>query len=52
MKGIRNRRQIANLHGGGILMTTLILLAGYNTPRVLRRFAKLLGYVSERIKAG
>jgi len=31
-------------------MTTLILLAGYSTPRVLR--AKLLGYVSERIKAG
>jgi hypothetical protein len=52
MKGIRNRLDIASLHGGGILMTTLILLVGYNTPRVLRRFAKFLGYISERMNSG
>jgi hypothetical protein len=52
MKLIRNRFQIASLQGGGILMTTVILLAGYNTPRVLRRFAKFLGYISERMNSG
>jgi hypothetical protein len=43
MKSIRNRLHIANLHGGGILMTTLILVAGYSTPRVLRRVCQALG---------
>lgn len=33
-------------------MTTLVLLLGYTTPRVLRRFAKALAYISQRINAG
>jgi len=51
MKANSNRIEIANLHGGGILMTTLILLLGYTTPRLLRRFAKVLAYICRRINA-
>ena len=43
MKGIRNRIEIANLHGGGILMSTLILLAGCSTPNVLKGVERLQG---------
>jgi hypothetical protein len=45
MKRIQNRFAIANFHGGGILMTTLILVLGYTTPLGLRRFAKILGHI-------
>ena len=49
MKVFRNRFEVANLHGGGILMTTLILLAGYATPRLLRGFAWVLEHISRRM---
>jgi hypothetical protein len=52
MKAIRNRIEIANLHRGGILMTTLILLVGCTTPRILRGCAKALAYISRRMNAG
>jgi hypothetical protein len=52
MKAIQNRRQIADLCGGGILMTTLILILGYTTPHVLRRVARVLAYISRHIEAG
>ena len=42
MKEVRNRIEIATLHGGGILMTTLILIAGCATPRVLKGVARFL----------
>ena len=51
MKAFRNRVEIANLHGGGILMTTLILLAGYATPRVLKGVAKVLAHILRRMDA-
>jgi hypothetical protein len=51
MDGIRNRVNIANLHGGGILMTTLILVAGCNSAtfegrgQVLRTFPEAYGRI-------
>jgi len=51
MKAIRNRFEIAHLHGGGILMTTLILLAGYATPRVLKGVARFLEHFLRHIEA-
>ena len=51
MKANSNRIEIAKLYGGGILMTTLILLFGYTTPRLLRRFARVLAFIRRRINA-
>lgn len=49
MNGIRNRIQIARIHGGGILMTTLILVTGCATPRVLNGIARFLEGCLRRI---
>lgn len=51
MNGIRNRIQIAHLHGGGVLVTTLILVAGSATPRVLNGFARFLEHFLRRMDA-
>lgn len=40
------RIALANTYGGGITMTTLILLFGYSTPRLLRWISKRLAYVA------
>jgi hypothetical protein len=37
---------LANAYGGGIMMTTLILLFGYSTPRLLRWIGKRLASVA------
>ena len=37
---------LANTYGGSITMTTLILLFGYSTPRLLRWIGKRLAYVA------
>jgi hypothetical protein len=37
---------LANTYGGGIMMTTLILLFGYSTPRLLRWIGKRLAYIA------
>lgn len=49
MNVIQSRIEIANLHGGGMVMTTLILLFGDRTPRVLRAFATLMAYILGRM---
>jgi len=51
MKEVRNRIEIAHLYGGGILITTLILVAGRATPRVLKGVARLLEHFLRRIDA-
>lgn len=51
MNGIRNRIQIAHLHEGGILMTTLILVAGCATPRVLNGIARFLEHLLRQMDA-
>jgi len=51
MRGIRNRIDIANLHGGGILMTALILVAGCATPRLLKGVARFLEHFLRRMDA-
>jgi hypothetical protein len=51
MNGIRNRIEIAHLHGGGIFMTTLILVAGWATPRVLKGVARFLEHFLRRMDA-
>ena len=33
---------LANTYGGGIFMTTLILISGHSTPRLLRWIARRL----------
>ena len=51
MKAIRDRIEIANFHRGGILMTTLVLLAGSATPRILKRVATVLAHLLRRMDA-
>jgi hypothetical protein len=46
VNAIHNRLQIANLYGGEILMTTLILVFGRATPKVVRAFAIVLRYLA------
>ncbi len=46
LKAIPNRIDIANLHGGGILMTTLIFVFGEATPRVLKWLASILAHIA------
>ena len=43
---IVKRIDLANTYGGGILMTTLILISGHSTPRLLRWIARRLAYVA------
>lgn len=43
---IVKRIGLANTYGGGIFMTTLILISGHSTPRLLRWIAKRLAYVA------
>jgi hypothetical protein len=52
MNVIQNRIAVANHHAGGIAMTTLILLFGHGTPRILKAFAKMLACISRYIHAG
>ena len=43
---IVKRIGLANTYGGGIFMTTLILISGHSTPRLLRWIARRLAYVA------
>jgi hypothetical protein len=43
---LHKRVGLANTYGGGIMMTTLILVFGYSTPRLLKWIAKRLAYVA------
>jgi hypothetical protein len=52
MNAIQNRIAVANYHAGGIAMTTLILLFGHGTPRILNAFAKILASISRLMHAG
>jgi hypothetical protein len=44
MKTVENRINVANLHGGGVLITTLIFIFGDNTPLVLKVIERILAY--------
>lgn len=44
---IVKRIGLANTYGGGIFMTTLILISGHSTPRLLRWIARRLAYVAK-----
>jgi hypothetical protein len=46
MNVFHKRIGLANTYAGGIAMTTLILLFGYSTPRLLRWIGKRLAYVA------
>lgn len=43
---LHKRVGLANTYGGGVIMTTLILLFGYRTPRLLEWFARRLAYLA------
>jgi hypothetical protein len=45
MKALKNRIDVADLHGGGVLITSLIFLFGDATPRVLKAVARALAYL-------
>jgi len=45
MNTVENRINVANLHGGGVLITTLIFIFGDNTPRVLKIIERILAYI-------
>jgi hypothetical protein len=45
MKALKNRINVADLHGGGVLITSLIFLFGDATPRVLKAVARALAYL-------
>ena len=47
MNSLRSRVDLANIYRGGIVMTTVILIFGYTTPRLLRWFAKRLACLAE-----
>jgi hypothetical protein len=47
MNMLEKRVALANFYGGGLVMTTLILLFGYSTPRFLRWIANRLAYFAE-----
>lgn len=46
LKAIPNRIDIANLHGGGVLMTTLIFVFGEATPGLLKWLAGILARIA------
>jgi hypothetical protein len=46
MNVFHKRIGLANTYGGGIAMTTLILLFGYSTSRLLRWIGKRLAHVA------
>lgn len=43
---LEKRIGLANAYGGGLFMTTLILISGHSTPRLLRWIARQLAYVA------
>lgn len=45
MNFLRNRIEIANYYNGGLLITTVILIFGYSSPRFLRLVAKGLAKI-------
>jgi hypothetical protein len=45
MKAVKNRIDVADLHGGGVLITSPIFLFGDATPRVLKAIARVLAYL-------
>ena len=47
MNFVQNRIGIANYYKGGLLITTVILIFGYSTPRVLRLVAKGLARIAD-----
>lgn len=46
LKTLPNRVEIANLHGGGVIMTTLIFVFGEATPVLLKWLANILGHIA------
>jgi hypothetical protein len=47
MNLLHRRIGLANTYRGGVLMTTVILIFGHSTPRLLRWFAKRLAYLAQ-----
>jgi hypothetical protein len=47
MNLLQSRIGLANTYRGGIFMTTVILIFGHSTPRLLRWFAKRLAYLAQ-----
>ena len=47
MKFFEHRIGLANTYRGGLLITTVILIFGYSTPRLLRWVAKGLARVAD-----
>jgi hypothetical protein len=46
-KFLRNRMSLAETYRGGLLITTVILICGYSTPRILRWVAKGLAKIAD-----
>ena len=46
-KFLRNRMSLADTYRGGLLITTVILICGYSTPRLLRWVAKSLARIAD-----
>lgn len=47
MKFLQTRVGLANTYKGGLLITSVILVFGYSTPRLLQWVAKRLARVAE-----
>ena len=47
MNLLRKRIGLANTYKGGLLITTVILIFGYSTPRPFRLVAKRLAKIAE-----
>lgn len=46
MNLLQRRIGLANMYGGGVVMTTLILMFGHSTPRFLRWVCRGLAYLA------
>jgi len=46
-KFLRNRMSLADTYRGGLLITIVILICGYSTPRLLRWVAKSLARIAD-----
>ena len=46
INAIQNRIEIASFYRGGVVMTTLILIFGRTTPKIIRAFGNVLRYLA------